>query len=69
METYTIQIFRDNVLLKTFMNEKSDFCALKWMLNNNSSSCDWALKYEGYKVKITNEQTSEVTFWKHSGQK
>lgn len=64
----TINIYKDNKVVKTFENEYSDFCALKWLLNHQSNSTDWALKYEGYKVEIIDQETKEIEFWKHSGQ-
>lgn len=67
--TATITVYRDGKELVKFEHEKSDFCAFRWLLNHQSSSTDWALRYEGYKVQIKNEQTGEISYWKHSGQK
>jgi len=64
----TVNIYRDNEVVKTFEHEKNDFCALRWLLNHQSSSCDRALRYEGYKVELIDEITGEKDFWKHSGQ-
>ena len=65
----TVTIFRDGKELKKFEHEKNDFCAFRWLLNYQSNSTDWALKYEGYKVELKDETSGETSYWKHSGQK
>ena len=60
----TVNIYKDNQILKTFEHENSDFCALKWLLNHQSNSCSHAIKYEGYKVELIDEETNEKEYWK-----
>lgn len=62
-ETYTLRIFQDNVLRKEFNNQKSDFEAFKYVLNHQGNSINHAIKYEGWKVEIENEQTKEISYY------
>ena len=48
----TINIYQDNQLKQTFANEANDFAALRWLLNNQGQSTDWALRYGGWKVEL-----------------
>lgn len=64
METFKFIITRDGKELKTFEKQTTDFEPFKWLLNYNSSSIHWALRYEGYKVEVVNEQTGKSEFWK-----
>ena len=66
METFKLEIFKDNVLQETFANEKSDFKAFKYLLDHQSQSIDWAVRYDGWDVKITNEQTNEINYYSES---
>ena len=63
METFKLEIFKDSVLQKTFINEKSDFKAFKYLLDHQSQSTDWAVTNGGWDVKITNEQTNEINYY------
>jgi hypothetical protein len=58
----TYKIYRDNQLIKTFVNCDDDLAPFKYLLDNQSQSVNYALKYGGYKVEeIKNEKS---TFWK-----
>lgn len=35
-----------------------------WLLRNQSNSTSHAIKYEGYKVEVIDEETNESYFWK-----
>lgn len=59
----TVKIYKDGELKVEFTNQKSDLCALKWLLDNQSNSCSHAIKYGGYKVEVTDEY-GQVTYWK-----
>jgi len=58
-----IEISQDGVIKKTFENVENDFPAFRWLLNNQGQSTDYALKYGGWAVEITDTQTGEVTKW------
>lgn len=59
-----VEISQDGEVKKTFENQETDFCALRWLLNNQGQSTDWAIKYGGWAVKITDNETGEVSNWK-----
>ena len=59
-----LEISQDKILKKTFEHQKTDFEAFKWLLNNQGQSTDWAIRYGGWEVKITDEQTGEVDYYK-----
>ena len=63
----TINIYRDNKVIKTFNEVDNDFCALRWLLSNQGNSCDHAIRYEGYKVELIDNDTNKIQYWKHSG--
>lgn len=63
METYKFIITQDNKELKVFTGQINDFDTFKWLLNHQGNSIYHALKYEGYKVQVINEQTGESNFW------
>jgi|688.fasta_scaffold84330_9 hypothetical protein len=62
--TYKVIISQDGEIKKTFENEKNDFCALRYLLQNQCQSTDYALRHGGWKVELINEQTGESDFWK-----
>ena len=57
----TVNIYHNDVLQVSFSNQETDFCALKWLLDNQSCSCDHAIKYEGYKVELVDGD--KVDYW------
>ena len=61
---YTLRIFRDNELRKEFKHEKNDFAAFKYLLDHQSNSINHAIKYEGWKVEIEDEETGEKDYYK-----
>jgi hypothetical protein len=63
METYKFIITQDNKELKIFEGQKNDFAPFKWLLNHQGNSINHALKFEGYKVQVINEQTGDSEFW------
>ena len=56
----TYKIYQDNKLIKEFNNQKSDFCVLKFMLDNQGNSMDYAFKYGGYSATVTDQKTNIV---------
>mgnify|MGYP006292742469 CR=1 FL=1 len=60
----TIKIYQDNVLRKEFNNKEDSNIAFRWLLNNQGSSVDYAIRWGGWKVEEINEQTNEVELWK-----
>lgn len=59
----TFNIYHNNKLEKTFENQKDDLNAFKWMLNHQGQSIDHAIKYEGWKVEVIDEDTGAKTYW------
>lgn len=57
---YTYKIYHDNKLQKTFENQPNDICIFGYMLRAQSNSINHALKYEGWRIEITNEETGET---------
>ena len=45
-------IYHEKKEVKRFENVESDFCLIKWFLNNQTHSMHWALKYEGYYIEM-----------------
>ena len=60
----TVKIYKDNELKKEFNKQETDFCAFKWLLDNQGQSCSWAIKHEGWKVELIDEDTNEAELWK-----
>jgi hypothetical protein len=60
---YTLNIYQNNELKKTFKDQKTDFKAFKFLLDNQSQSTSYAIKYGGWKVEIINQKTKEVSFY------
>ena len=44
--------------------QMAKFEPFKFILKNQSHSTQWALKYEGWKVKEIDEETGKERFWK-----
>jgi len=57
---YTFIIYHDNEIKKTFENQPNDLCIFGYMLRAQSNSINHALKYEGWKIEIINEETGET---------
>jgi len=51
----TFIIFHNKVEQKRFENQESDICLFKYILNHQSQSVHWAIKYEGWSVEIENK--------------
>ena len=60
----TYNIFQDGELKKTFENQLNDMNVLGYMLRAQSNSMDHALKYEGWKIEIINQETNEKEYMK-----
>lgn len=60
----TVDIYRYEALQATFTDQDSDFCALRYLLSHQPHSTDHALRYEGWKVKVTDQETGTVEYWK-----
>ena len=60
----TVEISQNGQLKQTYKDQESDFCALKYLLGHQPHSTDHALRYEGWEVKVTDQDTQEVYFWK-----
>lgn len=61
---YTYKIYHDNELKKTFENQQNDICIFGYMLRAQSNSINHAIKYEGWKVEIINEETNKIEYLK-----
>ncbi len=60
----TVKIYQDNQLKKEIKGENASTDAFGWMLRNQGNSVDYALRWGGYVVEETNDETGEKTFWK-----
>ena len=60
----TVRIYHDNKLKQEFTDQVSDACALGYLHRVQGSSADHAIRYEGWKVELTDQDTGEVGFWK-----
>lgn len=63
VELFTIVITRNREELKRITGQTSDAAGFREMHRLSSSSADWAITYEGYKVEVINERTEESYFW------
>lgn len=63
-ENLTVTISKDGQIKKIFENQPDDSAALGWMLRNQSNSTDHALRYEGWKVEVKDNNTGEIYNWK-----
>jgi hypothetical protein len=61
---YTYKIYQNNELKKTFEDQVNDLKVLGYMLSAQSNSMDHALKYEGWKIEIINQETNEKEYMK-----
>ena len=61
---FTYKVYRDNELKKTFEHQTSDLCIFKYMLMAQSNSIHHAIKYEGWKIEIINEETNSIEYMK-----
>lgn len=62
MKTYIV--YKDNEERAKFEHQTTDFKPFQFILKNQSQSTQWAMKYEGWKVKEIDEDTGKETFWK-----
>lgn len=62
---YTFIVTKDGEEKAKFENQKTDFEPFKYILNNQSQSVHWAMKWEGWKVQEINEDTKESSFWEY----
>lgn len=60
----TVKIYHDNELKKTFTDQHSDACALGYLHMAQGNSADHAIRYEGWKVELTDQDTGEIEYWK-----
>ncbi len=60
----TVRIYRDNELKQTFVDQTSDACALGYLHRAQGNSADHAIRYEGWKVEVIDQDTGEAEFWK-----
>jgi len=61
---FTYNIYHDNKLKKTFEHQPNDLCIFGYMLRVQSNSINHAIKYEGWKVEIINEETNSIEYMK-----
>lgn len=62
---YTYKIYQDGKIKAEITGQENDFKAFKYLLDNQSASTNYALKWGGWKVEIINEETGEITQMKH----
>lgn len=61
METkITVTVTKDGKTLKEFKNQTNDFEGFRYLLNNQSQSVSYAVKYGGYDIILKNEETGEI---------
>ena len=60
----TINIYKDNEGVKTFENADNDFPAFKWLLDHQSQSTNYAIKYGVYKVELIDNKTGKKDYYK-----
>lgn len=63
-DNLTVTIKQDGKIKKVFTEQKDDFCAFRYLLNNQGQSTDYALRYGGWSVEVKNETTGQVENWK-----
>ena len=56
---FTYKIYQNGKFKKEFNKQKNDFCVFKYLLDNQSQSTEYALKYGDWSVDIINEKTKE----------
>lgn len=56
----TVTVTKDGETLKEFKNQTNDFEGFRYLLNNQSQSVSYAVKYGGYDVILKNEETGEI---------
>jgi hypothetical protein len=61
--TFTVNIYQENVLRKTFSEQKSDIEAFGYLINKQHNSINRALRFDGWEVEVINEQTLEKYHW------
>jgi hypothetical protein len=61
MNTYTYNIYRDGELKKEIKGQTTDGEVFAYLHRAQPQSVHYALTHGGWKVKIINEQTGEVT--------
>lgn len=62
MKTYIV--YKDGEELAKFEHQKTDIEPFGFILRSQSHSTQWAMKWEGWKVKEIDEDTGAETFWK-----
>lgn len=60
----TIKIYHKRELKETFTDQVSDLCALRYLHMAQSNSADHAIRYEGWEVELTDQETGEVEYWR-----
>lgn len=58
---YTYIIYRDKNEITRIKDQRTDFCVLKYFINNTSNSMNYAFEYDGYSVTVLNQETSEIS--------
>jgi len=64
--TFTVNIYQENVLRKTFSDQKSDIEAFGYLINKQHNSINRALRFDGWEVEVINEQTLEKYHWSNT---
>lgn len=59
MFTYTI--YQDKKEVTKFIDQKGDFCVLKYFMQKTSNSIHYAFKYGGYTATVLNQETNKLT--------
>ncbi len=58
MHTYIIS--RDKNEITRIKDQLTDFCVLKYFIDKTTQSMHYALKYDGYTIKVLNQETNEI---------
>lgn len=64
----TVYVLRDGKELKRFENQQNDFEGFRYLLNNQSQSTDWAIRYEGWEVIVQDTPTGELYSYREEKQ-
>ena len=64
IELFTFIVTKDGEEKARFKDQSTDFEPFKYILNHQSQSTQWAMRYEGWKVQEINQKTKESYFWK-----
>jgi hypothetical protein len=54
-----VQVRRDGRVLETFHGDTAEKDAFRWVMNHQSMSVSWAIRFEGYSIVTVNADGTE----------